>query len=357
MATTIENRPQTLDNNFVGRFGEYNTSVLRFPDDVSLSQSSQNYVIFYINVPMGSKTKLSGEKTLGVLKPTGNGTGGSAATAPVVGAALGATATLSMIAKAASLGVAGGVVAVGGAVLVGAGIGAGLASAEIQKSEYERISDAIVLGIVNMPNVSYSAKWEDVDLGTLGGLIAGGASSADMTFGNTASDVAKLALRNAVKIPGSVKSIVDTFGGLNPGAVISSTTKEVANPFREQIFKQVGFREFTFNYAFFPKDKEETERVRSIIEKFIFHMHPDLSESGLFFKFPSQFDIVYYFKDSENPYLRKTATCVLENCDIKYGQDGSKYASFVNGAPVEVFMTLKFKETQVLTKNSIKNGY
>ena len=371
MATnTIEKRPTTIQDNTAHRFGNYNTTVLRYPNDVSLSQAQQNYVMFYINTPEGTKTILDGEKILGVVASDGNNVNFDNAhtevVGGVVGAGLGGAATLSMLkaitaAGGAKVGAVMGGLALTAGTVVGAGLGAGAAGQYVaQKSQYNRISDAIVLGLANVPGVSYNATWEDVELGTLGGIMAGGASSVDASWGATGSDMAKLVLRNAVKIPGSAKSLTtatNLAGGVNPGGAIAGITKEVANPFREQIFKQVGFRTFQFQYVFLPSSKEETERVKSIIEKFVFHMHPDLSDTGVFFKFPSQFNIVYYFKDKENPYLRKISTCVLEKCDIKYGADGSKFASFVNGAPVEVFMNLTFKETEILSKNRIKSGF
>lgn len=351
------------------RIKDYNTEVFRYPSDVSLSKSQQNFVIFYINVPEGTKTSLGDEKMIGVMDTGTNSVNvanaKTAAAGAVAGGALGAAATLAMLKKftavgGGKIGLVNGGLAAGAGALMGGGLGSIAGEYAVAKTQYSRISDAIVLGLVNVPNVSYSVTWDDVELGTLGGVLAGGASSVDSSMGSTASDMGKLALRNAVKIPGSIKSATDLFGGFGgqgPQGAISTVSKEVANPFREQIFKQVGFRTFQFQYTFMPQSKEETENVRNIIEKFAFHMHPDLSDTGLFFKFPSQFDIEYYYKDSANPYLRKVSRCVLEKCDIKYGTDNSKFAQFMNGAPVEIFMNLTFKETEVLSKQRIKAGY
>ena len=105
MATnTIEKRPSTLQDNTSYRFGDYNTKILRYPEDVSLSQAQQNFVVFYINVPEGSKTTLDGEKTLGVIAGDGSnnvntGNANTTVVSGAVGGALGASATLSMLKK------------------------------------------------------------------------------------------------------------------------------------------------------------------------------------------------------------------------------------------------------------------
>jgi len=56
-----------------------------------------------------------------------------------------------------------------------------------------------------------------------------------------------------------------------------------------------------------------------------------------------------------NPYYNKIATCVLTNCTVNYTPDGVK--SFEDGAPTQITMTLSFKETEMLTKEKIAQGF
>ena len=84
-------------------------------------------------------------------------------------------------------------------------------------------------------------------------------------------------------------------------------------------------------------------------------MHPEMSDGKLFFIYPSEFNITYYFGDNKNPYFHKFTTCVLESMDVSYG--GDQFSSFRNGEPTEINMSLTFRELEVLTKTMINQGF
>jgi hypothetical protein len=84
-------------------------------------------------------------------------------------------------------------------------------------------------------------------------------------------------------------------------------------------------------------------------------MHPELSAGGLFYVYPSEFEIVYYYQGKENRFINKISTCVMTDMDVKYG--GEYFSSFKNGAPAEISMTLSFRELELLTKERIVKGY
>ena len=105
-----------------------------------------------------------------------------------------------------------------------------------------------------------------------------------------------------------------------------------------------------------PKSAEEAQKVRDIIKMFKFHMHPELVGGlGLMFLYPSEFEIKYMYRGEENTYFNKISTCVLEDMNVEYG--GDIFASFEDGQPVEVNMSLRFKELEVLTKERIAEGF
>ena len=101
-------------------------------------------------------------------------------------------------------------------------------------------------------------------------------------------------------------------------------------------------------------------------------MHPGYDASsvgGRVFKVPSEFEIMYYYKNNRNDFLNKIARCVLETMDVTYGPEG-KFSSFneyimntgigetIKGAPpVQTNMSLKFNEATFITKSDIERGY
>ena len=101
--------------------------------------------------------------------------------------------------------------------------------------------------------------------------------------------------------------------------------------------------------------------VKRIIEMFRFHMAPELrSDHNRFITLPSEFDIHYMYQDqtgkaTENDFYNKIATCVLQDCKVNYTPDGVR--SHADGSPVHITMALTFKETEMITKEKIDQGY
>ena len=60
-------------------------------------------------------------------------------------------------------------------------------------------------------------------------------------------------------------------------------------------------------------------------------------------------------KATENDFYNKIATCVLESCNVDYTPGGVR--SFANGAPTQITMALQFKETELLTKERVNEGF
>ena len=127
------------------------------------------------------------------------------------------------------------------------------------------------------------------------------------------------------------------------------------NPHQELLLDGVKFREFELTYKIMPKNEKESEIVKSIIHAIKVNMHPGLSSSFLF-KYPSEFELHFYTgtKENINTYLFKTKRCVLHSFDVDYSGEGN-FVTFKNsngntsGAPVQINLTMKFKETEILT--------
>ena len=176
-------------------------------------------------------------------------------------------------------------------------------------------------------------------LGAAGGVLSGAALRA-------VSEVAEMALG----AEGTTQLVNKAFG-------------QADNPYMEVLFDAMQLRTFTYNFIFAPKNEKETEEVQKIIQIFRFHMAPELrGGQSRFLGLPSQFDIHYMYlpmgqtnEAKENLYYNRIATCVLQNCVTNYTPDGVK--SFEDGAPTKITMTLTFKETELLTKEKINDGF
>ena len=91
-------------------------------------------------------------------------------------------------------------------------------------------------------------------------------------------------------------------------------------------------------------------------------MAPEMQEAnGRYLTLPSEFDIHYMMvtKDGEgreNDYFNRIATCVLTDVQTNY-TPGEKLRTFEDGAPTQITLSLTFKETEMLTKEKINEGY
>lgn len=348
-----------------GQMG-YSVSNLSYPEKVGTSQDLQHYVSFYINVR--SSSKFDKNNRIGYVDTTADendvqnrsnigkdGVGAKVVQGAVGGAIVGAAAWEIAKKVSTGLGVTNGganriATTLGGAA--GVGMAIAITSDAIFKAEKtQRLSDVITLAIQESPTVSYGVQWEIGELGTLGAIAGGNSAAAESTagIGNMASDIGRRLAESTISLPG-------IFGSTNRlQDFIQAKTKRVANPQREQLFKSVGFRQFSFTYKFMPGSAKETANVKDIINKFKSHMHPELSDSGIYYIYPSEFDIQYYYRGKENEYFNKISTCALTDMSVQYG--GGEFSSFEDGAPTEVTMQLRFTELETLTKSRIESGY
>ena len=346
----------------------FNVKIFQYPSDLQTAPNLKHYILFNINIR--GKSKFNADKVQFEVKKNPNSANLSAdqlasgpirgATAIAAGAAAGvAVSTLGKQAaksfgltgsknpiiseKAVNVGsnVVGGVagVAIGGAVA---------ASAILKPDTTYRISDAIALYVDGPPTVKYSMNYANKELGTLLGVLSGSVIDGTGSFGAGSVEAGAAMGASLAKLPGA-------FGAADIASALSASTGTALNPFKETVFESVDFRSFAFKYKFYPKNKRESDDVHKIIETFKFHMHPEMSDGKMFFIYPSEFNISYYFGNDENGYFHRFATCVLENMDVSYG--GEQFSSFRDGSPTEINMSLTFRELEILTKNMISEGY
>tara|TARA_Y100000385_G_scaffold11982_1_gene12351 strand:+ start:2189 stop:3337 length:1149 start_codon:yes stop_codon:yes gene_type:complete len=226
----------------------------------------------------------------------------------------------------------------------------------------ERINTVRTLGSINLfisqPPVSrYSANWENKELGALAGLgdAAEGVTDIDGLLQAT-KGVGELAARGAIKAAANLPGGIGIGGEL--GSALELASKKVANPYKEQLFTSIGFRQFAFNYKFAPKNDTEYKNVKRIIDLFKYHMHPENSVNSLFLQYPSEFEIEYLYKGERNENLNKISSCALTDIKVTYGnQDAFTTFKNTNGKPAEINLELAFTELETLTNDRIADGY
>ena len=231
-----------------------------------------------------------------------------------------------------------------------------------------RIKDSIALYLPANVTDTTSATYEGMPTGLLGkaagDLIRFGGALQRKDF-EAAGNISALAvgdiLQEGVKRLGGAAAEALS-GGEGAVPLANKLCGRADNPFIEVLFQTMNLRTFTYNFNFAPRNEAETMEIQQIIQLFRFHMAPELQGvNGRYYTLPSTFDIHYMYKAEdgagyENDFYTRLSTCVLEGVDTNY-TPGDKVRSFADGAPTQITMSLKFTETEVLTKEKINKGY
>ena len=229
----------------------------------------------------------------------------------------------------------------------------------------KRLLKSIQLHIPQSVVAGYTANWNESELG-MAGLLGTGRAGDDW-FGEGGvlaslwnAEGGEFATRNIIAGAASIPKAAGANADI--GALIEATSKKVNNPYKEQLFKSMGFRKFAFSYVFSPRNPSEARQVQEIIKTFKMHMHPDVDVKGLFLLYPAEFSIEFMHKKPtgevvQNTNLPKVSSCALTGVKTTYGPDGS-FNTFQNsgGMPTEISMELTFTELETLTRQRIMDG-
>lgn len=196
-------------------------------------------------------------------------------------------------------------------------------------------------------------KFEEVSLTSFGASVARFITTS--SFAGIGGFIGGVA--GAIKGAETGNSIFDAAGRIVSNA--AQLGGAPINPKVEVIYSNTAQRQFRFDFLMSPSNQQESESIEAIIKALRFHAAPELrlgAIASFFWIPPSEFDITFYNRGVENTKLPRINTCVLEQVDVSYAPSGA-YSTFYNGYPVQVRMQLTFRETEVLHKKRITDGF
>jgi len=380
--TSVSSLPQFNYSGSSFSAGEYDVSGLMYPSDLDSSKYGGHKVIFYINVSIDSRVTRSKNAVANLAtvdnvqrdmrgtligeKPgqrvdtrTGNVVNNEVMLVGASGTAVAAVGTPI----AAKLGLGGGVgaaagLATGALAAYAGGVlpnnsnsesGPGEEKAPRFTRPQKRLKAAIALYVPNNLQARYSVTYGEEETDKFSAVAKGASEIQNAVIGNQKLESAGNAVGIGAEILASIGLRNAPLGGS-----IGVATGIAANPKKEQAFKDVDFRSFTFEYQFSPKDSAESKAIMNIIRTFKYHMHPEFkSEDKFLYVYPSEFDIVYYKDNQENLNIHRHTSCVLTEMNLNYTPNGV-FTSFPDGMPTFISMQLTFRELQLLTKETIE---
>ena len=224
---------------------------------------------------------------------------------------------------------------------------------------------------------TYSQSIGDVEMGTaiqiaegsqsLGQFEAGlkkgiieGFGETVSAAGNVVADTAKAATAQLVATAMSASSAKQA---------VEKATGKIINPHKAVVYQGPGgFREFSYTFVMVPKNVNEAKVIFNIVKFFKIRMHPGVGSAGIndisssFLTYPDEFDIKYHVNNKEadgsdfTKPLFKIHRCFMSMFSADYTTSG--LTSFTDDdQPLTTTISMTFKETQLLTKADINEGY
>ena len=184
----------------------------------------------------------------------------------------------------------------------------------------------IALYIPDTVNFEYNAKYGEINL----------------------TDVAKDGLS---KLPGIIGKSANFVLGSDIGKLAMRSAGIALNPNQQMMFEGLNLREFSFDFNFMPKSRQESDTVKKIIKQFKYYSRPTTKKDsyGFIFVPPSIFKIQFQFLNRENTWVNKIADSVITNISVDYGPNG--WSTHQDGSPVNIKLKLDFKELSLIDRD------
>ncbi len=194
------------------------------------------------------------------------------------------------------------------------------------------------------------------------------------------------AAQNAITTAG-LNAIPGVGGNLEFNDVSGSTSGIVINPNAELMYDAPEMREIGMVFKMVPRNEKESEDIRQIYQTFREASLPSFGGKGeskkLFgdkhgtsssdimtneeqvesmtsqnnwIRVPSLCKFTFMKGSSKHPHLIQFKPCAISKVEVNYTADGT-YATYSDGAPLSVELTLNFMETKVIFRSDVAAGF
>ena len=200
-------------------------------------------------------------------------------------------------------------------------------------------------------NETYQTTWQGGEMGFAGAVLkameVGAAGTLEAIKGG---DLAGEITNRLAKVGGAI------LGNENIQKKAMKQQDRIINPYYELFFEAVAPRVFTFDFKMAPRNPSEAAMIQNIVRLFKLYAAPTVSPQGnesiRFWGYPAMFEIEYWNADN----VHKIKPCALTNITVNYSGDGTNH-TFYDGRPMQTDLTLTFTESELMTRNEIREGY
>jgi len=112
-------------------------------------------------------------------------------------------------------------------------------------------------------------------------------------------------------------------------------------------------RQYSFQFKMVAHSAAEADTIKNIVNDFRRYMYAKKADGGKTLNYPAKWDIQFMKPGGgKNPFLPQPYECYLEGLSAVYNSTGNSFHD--DGSPVEVDVTLTFKETKALSRDEIE---
>ena len=262
--------------------------------------------------------------------------------------------------------------------------------------------DRVYIAMPQNLSTQYAPTYRQVNVGVTGMAAATGmgannfdeAAKALQTAAGNA--IPEFLMGNIAEVTAGAAQFLGLAGNASANDILALSKGKVFNPYQEQLFSNMQFRNHNFSFKFFARNERESKEINNIIKYLkkgalpIYGSSKDtglledkdnkinttLSNSGAsrFFEIPDKYDIKFVRLDPNTGQLSDTSanlhykihTSVCTGIDVNYTPDGQYNAmkrnnlGVGNNRPLQVpavTLNCRFTETQLVTQSQISEGF
>ena len=269
------------------------------------------------------------------------------------------------------------------------------------KVEMNKNSNRVYIAMPQNLSTQYQPTYRQIDMGVTGMAAAAGLKTSDFnSAAKLLADAASTALPEFLLgqiagVTAGAAQFLGLAGNADANAILAVSQGKVFNPYTEQLYSNMQFRNHVFTFKFFARDANESKEINNIIKYMKQGALPIYGSTGgtgfgednneinnlltktkaaRFFEVPDKFDIKFVRLDPNSGTLSDTSanlhykihTSVCTGIDVNYTPDG-QYNAIKNveqgvdgGKPLQVpavTLNCRFTETQLVNQAQIQEGF
>ena len=252
--------------------------------------------------------------------------------------------------------------------------------------DVSRSANNIVLPIPQDLSNEIQQQWQGKQFTATGRAALAAVAGGNMSY---AKDLTKNITGNAKAIQTSLtslalNSIPGVGGNISFNDVSGSTRGIVINPNAELLYESPDMREVGMIFKLVPRNADESQAIQNIVKTFRKAAMPSWGATGgeamvqnagatteqaasltniinyggedNWIRVPNLCKFSFMHGDEPHPWLIQFKPCAISRVEVNYTSDGT-FATYSDGAPVAVELSLNFMETKLIFADEVEAGY